>query len=94
MGKHPRKKQKTGKSAREEVQPLGTRPSLTDDSTKDDEERRLESILFGTPFVSSGKDGKNALVVSDDEESGGVVGAGKELENMMDGDVSQCNRQE
>jgi U3 small nucleolar RNA-associated protein 18 len=89
MGKHTRKRQKTEKLAHELVQPLGTRVSLTDDASKDDEERRLESLLFGVPFVPSGTDNRNILVVSDGEEGEeGLMGRGKELENMLDTDVS------
>ena len=88
MGKHTRKRQKTEKLAHELVQPLGTRVSLTDEASKDDEERRLESLLFGVPFVPSGTD-NNILAVSYGKEGEeGITGHGKELENMLDTDVS------
>jgi U3 small nucleolar RNA-associated protein 18 len=60
--------------------------SLTDNASKDDEERRLESLLFGVPFVPSDKD---IFVVSDGKEGAEEFGEGvKELENMLDTDVS------
>jgi U3 small nucleolar RNA-associated protein 18 len=86
MGKYARKKQKTGK-ATSEVEPLGTRVSLTDDASKDDEERRLESLLFGTHFVPSGIENADVLVLSDGEEDF-MEETGKELEHMEDTDVS------
>jgi U3 small nucleolar RNA-associated protein 18 len=90
MGKLSRKRQKTEKSVRELVEPLGTRVSLTDDASKDDEERRLESLLFGIPFVPSTKD--TILMVPDGEEGQEeLADGGKELENMLDADVSDCN---
>jgi U3 small nucleolar RNA-associated protein 18 len=74
---------------------LGSVVSLTDDASKDDEERRLESLLFGTPFVPSGKKKNSVLVSSDheDEENDGdsdgkFVAVDKELENLTDADVS------
>jgi U3 small nucleolar RNA-associated protein 18 len=92
MGKQSRKRQKTSKKGA--IQPLGSR-TFGDDTNKDDEERRLESVLFGVPYVTSGENkGKGrgddaataAVVISDDED--GAAGANlKELENMLDSDV-------
>jgi U3 small nucleolar RNA-associated protein 18 len=84
--KHARKKQKTVEAA-SEVQPLGSHTSLMDDATKDEEERRRERILFGTCFVPSGVESANLLVLSDGEDNV-MDGAGRELENVMDTDVS------
>ena len=88
MAKHPRKKQKVV-----EVQPLGAAGQIDDDAEKDDEERRLESLVFGKPFVprdgSKGKGG-GILVVSDEEdgeEPGFDFAGGKELEGLQDTDV-------
>ena len=72
MGKHAHKRQKTGK---ESPIPLGSN-ALTDEASKDDEERRLESLLFGTKFVS-----RNEV----DEQD--QVDGGKELQNLIDTDV-------
>lgn len=85
MPKHSRKRQRTGRSGL----PLGSRVALTDDASKDDEERRLESMLFGTPFVPSGKGkGPKGLLAVDDQEKYQVGDAGKELEGLLDTDVS------
>jgi U3 small nucleolar RNA-associated protein 18 len=86
MGKHIRKRQKTSKPSLDDLQPLGSHSALTDDADKDDEERRLESLLFGVPFMPSRKEGRDLLVLSDDDEQTGDV---KEPENMADTDVSQ-----
>jgi U3 small nucleolar RNA-associated protein 18 len=67
MPKHPRKRQKTTNDS------YDVQRALVDDSSKDDEERRLESLLFGTKFVPS------AQVLQD-------VGS-KELQNLTDTDV-------
>lgn len=84
MGKHARKKLKTENSA----VPLGSQTALTDDMNKDDEERRLESLLFGVPFVQSTKGHESRLVISDGEEEEGPLEGGMELQNMLDTDVS------
>jgi hypothetical protein len=85
---HARKRQKTGKQGSGNTQPLGSCVSLTDEASKDDEERRLESLLLGTPFVPVGKDKSSLLVGSDHEDDGEPFGDGKELENLTDADVS------
>ena len=85
MGKRASKRPKMGKETVTQIQPLGTHPSLLDDAAKDDEERRLESMLFGTNYVPAPQDSSNILVVSDEEN--GEVDAGKELQNLTDTDV-------
>lgn len=80
-GKHTRKRQKT---VRSDAQPLGAVVSLLDDAEKDDEERRLESVLFGKPFVSTSKDELD----SDSDEAELQDVAGREFENLLDSDVS------
>ncbi|TDL22343.1 WD40 repeat-like protein [Rickenella mellea] len=86
MAKHPRKKQKTTDVP---PQPLGSVKRLDDDEGKDDEERRLESILFGKPYKpSDGKNSKYLLEVSD--QSGDELredGGGNELEQLRDTDL-------
>ncbi|KAF7330359.1 Methyltransf-2 domain-containing protein [Mycena venus] len=67
MPKHPRKRQKTTNDA------SGVQNALLDDSAKDDEERRLESFLFGANFVPS-------THVLDD-------GGSKEMRNLTDTDL-------
>lgn len=82
MAKHPRKRQKTTKGAKD-IQPLGSN-LITDDSSKDDEERRLESLLFGTKFVPREKD---KLIVVDDEDEMEMEGGGQEMNVLMDTDL-------
>lgn len=90
MGKQSRKRQKT--SREENIQPLGSN-TLVDDTNKDDEERRLESMLFGVPYVPSEKSkgkrrGDDAGIVTPfDTGDGAAEGNLKELENMLDSDV-------
>jgi U3 small nucleolar RNA-associated protein 18 len=65
--------------------------SLTDDASKDDEERRLESLLFGVPFVPSEKNKHDILIASDEDVDGDedeLTQGGRELGNMLDTDVS------
>lgn len=77
MAKHGRKRQKTVQQ--EAVESSGPNP-LLDDASKDDEERRLESLLFGTPYVPQGS--KHVIEIDDDEDE-----PGKELQNLNDADV-------
>ncbi|CCL98939.1 uncharacterized protein FIBRA_00946 [Fibroporia radiculosa] len=87
MAKHARKKQKIAAkpvNTLEQSEPLGSLASLTDDTSKDDEERRLESLLFGTEYKPR-KDSSN-LIILDDESEDGHVGE-KELENLLDSDL-------
>ena len=90
MAKHGHKRRKTDKQPANAAEPLGSRltqPSLLDDVAKDDEERRLESILFGKAYISVSQN-ENILVVSDDEADEDIeVDGAKELQNMLDSDV-------
>jgi U3 small nucleolar RNA-associated protein 18 len=87
MGKHARKRQRKDRPA-EPVAPLGTAALLDDDADKDDEERRLESLLFGKPLIS----GRGTKVTAVDEnlaeENDGADVTAAELEGMLDSDVS------
>lgn len=88
MGKRAHKRQKTEKAAPQAAQPLGSQApsaSLLDDASKDDEERRLESMLFGTAYVPASLN-ENILVVSDDEQDDQVEGT-TEFQTMLDSDV-------
>ncbi len=81
------KLEKKKKEAVEEVQPLGDQPAaaaLLNDAGKDDEERRLESMLFGTKYVPAPLN-EHVLVLSDDEEE--VEGGGTEFQAVADTDV-------
>ena len=88
MANHARKRQKTKKTPH--VRPLGTAAALTDDASKDDEERQLESLLFGKPFVpASGKqENTDRRDEDDDDDEGGPLGVDQELQNLTDADVS------
>lgn len=84
MAKHPRKRQKTSKAA-QEIQPLGSN-ILADDASKDDEERRLESMLFGTKFVPR-EAGPGVVVIGGGEDDDEVEEGGQEMKNLVDTDV-------
>jgi U3 small nucleolar RNA-associated protein 18 len=83
MVKNPRKRQKTGKIQHKPV-PLGA--DLLNDASKDDEERRLENLLFGVPYAPD-KAGHEITVVSDEEAEDGQYEVGREFENLLDSDV-------
>jgi U3 small nucleolar RNA-associated protein 18 len=86
MGKHARKRQRKDKPA-ESVAPLGTVAILDDNADKDDEELRLESLLFGKPLVSRRRS-KDTAIQDGAEDGDGVDVMGEELEGMLDSDVS------
>ena len=84
MVKHPRKKQRL---AGLQDAPLGTRPARTNPE-KDEEERRLESLVFDGTFTSTkklleaaGLDAVNGLRVEEEEEAG-------DMEHLLDSEVS------
>ncbi|KAF9814812.1 hypothetical protein IEO21_04920 [Rhodonia placenta] len=84
MARHARKKQKTEKPSdvKGTVRPLGSGSILLDDATKDDEERRLESMLFGTAYIPGEVQADGVLVVSDEEDA-----PNKEYQNLLDTDL-------
>lgn len=100
--KRSRKRQKTGKhsSAKSksklaaldddgDLGPLGSGRRVWEDEDKDDEERRLESVLFGKPYVPSSK---SRVGGESDEEDEGMPEAdvdfgGNEFANLMDSEV-------
>lgn len=82
MAKHASKRRKTSKGVKE-IQPLGAN-LLTDDASKDDEERRLESMLFGTKFTP--RENNDVILLQDGDEV--EVEGGQEMNNLMDTDVS------
>lgn len=98
MTKHGRKRQKISKDETAQP-PLGSNVTslLTDDARKDDEERRLESMLFGVPYAPSTSHTKKngdqtGFVITDEEEDGDADAAAagptiRELEHMLDSDV-------
>ena len=86
MAKSSRKKQRI-EQEKPVTQPLGVLNIGNEDAEKDDEERRLESLLFGKTFSPRDKDGKeNVLVVSDDEGDA-LDGEGNGFGHLQDDDV-------
>ena len=102
--KHSRKRQKTGKQPSSKPKsklrlvaldddgdfgPLGSNKRVWEDEDKDDEERRLESVLFGKPYVPSSKGRTGGE--SDEEDEGlpeaDMDLAGNEFANLMDSEV-------
>ena len=104
--KRSRKRQKTGKhlSAKakskllalgddEGFEPLGSSKRVWEDEDKDDEERRLESVLFGKPYVPASKGGTGG---ESDEEYEGLLDVdadlgGNEFANLMDSEVRRTH---
>ncbi|KAF7982399.1 hypothetical protein HWV62_28497 [Athelia sp. TMB] len=84
MAKHARKRQRTDAAASTSTQPLGSKTALTD-GAKDDEERRLESLLFGVPFVPSGDEEDEGGDEAGQDDEGET--AGKELDGLLDTDL-------
>ncbi|KAG6856135.1 hypothetical protein H0H87_007195 [Tephrocybe sp. NHM501043] len=82
MPKHARKKQKISKDVKHAA-PLGAADALLDDALKDDEERKLESILFGVKYVPKG----DGTVKETEEENAGAVYGGNVFNNLLDSDL-------
>ncbi|KAF9071451.1 WD40-repeat-containing domain protein [Rhodocollybia butyracea] len=76
MPKHSRKRQKL---SADELNPILGNSDVS--AEKDDEERRLESLLFGTKFVASGSGTTHS------QESSELVGEGRQLQNLLDNDL-------
>ena len=107
--KRSRKRQKTGKhsSAKSkpkpvaldddgEFEPLGSSKRVWEDEDKDDEERRLESVLFGKPYVPSSR---GRVGGTSDEEDDRMPEAdldlgGNEFANLMDSEVRRTHAHE
>ena len=92
MPKNAHKRQKTsqarGDRGSHAEQPLPNKAArlemLLDEENKDDEERRLESLLFGVPYVPKGDD-----EISNHEEDEGEMDdqGGRGLQHLLDEDV-------
>ena len=97
--KRPRKRQKDGKHSTlksrsksklaaldddGDVEPLGSGKRVWEDEDKDDEERRLESVLFGTPYVPARTKGEDMLGADVDL-------AGNEFTNLPDSEVRRAH---
>ena len=99
MPKHARKRQKISQSkgshGSHAEQPIPNKAArlemLLDEESKDDEERRLESLLFGVKYVPRGGDkGKlKDITMSDDDEDEGFSDdqGGRGLQHLLDEDV-------
>jgi len=76
-----------------DFEPLGSRKRVWEDEDKDDEERRLESILFGKPYVSSSKGITGGESDEGDEgmPEAGVDLVGSEFANLMDSEVRRAH---
>ena len=94
MPKNARKRQKISNSKEDHgfyaEQPLPSKAArlemLLDEKSKDDEERRLESLLFGVKYVPKGED----LIINHDEDedsSDEMDNQGGGLQHLMDQDV-------
>jgi len=107
--KRSRKRQKTGKHSSAkfksrpvpinddgDFEPLGSSKRVWEDEDKDDEERRLESVLFGKPYVPSSR--RRVGGVSDEEDEGMPEAdldlAGNEFANLMDSEVRRTHAYE
>ncbi|KIK65860.1 hypothetical protein GYMLUDRAFT_38337 [Collybiopsis luxurians FD-317 M1] len=91
MPKHSRKRQKLSNDDGNDND-NSPHPLLNDDSTKDDEERRLESLLFGTKYIPSGLSNEylehpENEGAEDDEEGDEVDGNGRVFQNLLDNDL-------
>jgi U3 small nucleolar RNA-associated protein 18 len=101
-GKLPRKCQKSGKHSSSKskkrlvvsddeggFEPLGSSKHTWEDEDKDDEERRLESVLFGRPHVPTSKGRARDESDGEDEDmpEAGVDLAGNEFANLVDSEV-------
>jgi len=90
MAKHAKKKQKTSKDAYVNVNDKSSRLDLLlDDSAKDDEERRLESALFGVKYVPGGKGKEKAIELDSEDEDAIADEGGRALAHLEDTDVSR-----
>ena len=91
MGKHTRKRLRKDKSAHERAIPLGAAALLDDEIDKDDEERKLESLLFGKPPVAR-RERRTAYEVEVSGSDDDVEVNAAELEGLLDADVSHGRR--
>ncbi|KAF6749586.1 hypothetical protein DFP72DRAFT_1142338 [Ephemerocybe angulata] len=88
MVRHAKMKQKTSKTTALNVHVTSAR---LDDSTKDDEERRLESVLFGVKYAPGGNGkGKEKAIELDDEDEEEITAqadGGRTVAHLEDADL-------
>ena len=90
MASTKRKRQKIHPPA-SSIAPLGSSSfvlAADPDASKDDEERELESVLFGKPFVRSAEVPKKAVELNAVDGGKEQFRAGGELDHVLDEDVS------
>ena len=79
-----------------DFEPLGSSKRVWEDEDKDDEERRLESVLFGKPYVPSSSRRTGGVSDEEDEEmpEADLDLGGNEFANLMDSEVRCTHRRE
>ena len=89
MPKHARKRQKTTKISEHAPSKAARLEMLLDDESKDDEERRLESLLFGVKYVPRDKGKSKASDASDEDEDedNEIDDGGRGMQHLLDQDV-------
>jgi U3 small nucleolar RNA-associated protein 18 len=94
MPKNARKRQKTSEAKGDHdfyAEPLPSKAArlemLLDEESKDDEERKLESLLFGVKYIPKGED----IITNHDENEGSSDElddqGGRGLQHLLDQDV-------
>lgn len=87
MGKHSKKRQRTtGDDTASDLKPLGSIITIADEDSKDEEEKRLETLLFGTTFPASNV--PQFPLDHEKETNEATVDVDGGLGNLMDSDVS------
>ena len=93
MPKNAHKRQKTSQAKGDHAErPLPSKEArlemLLDEESKDDEERRLESLLFGVKYTPKGEE----ISINHDEDSDEVDDqGGRGLQHLLDQDVRFLN---
>jgi U3 small nucleolar RNA-associated protein 18 len=90
MGKHSKKRQRTTRDGdTSNLKPLGSIIAIGDEDDKDEEEKRLETLLFGTTFPVSNT-AQSGSLLHEKETNEVTIDADGGLANLLDSDVS-CN---
>jgi len=86
MAKHGRKRQKTSDTHESAPSKVARLAMLLDDENKDDEERKLESLLFGVKYEPRNKD--IGVGAGDKSERDEVEEGGRGMQHLLDQDAS------
>jgi len=86
MAKHGRKRQKTSDSHEPAPSKAARLAMLLDDENKDDEERKLESLLFGVKYEPRNKG--IGVGAGDESERDEVEEGGRGMQHLLDQDAS------